>query len=120
MELCCDIGSETAVHDRAQQAEQLAFIGQFGLTVLHELRNPMAMLKSFSQLLPEKIDDKPFLRDFAKVIPQEAERVEALAQQLLDLSMQENTISGARTCTKRSRIPSSYGDRVPMRAASGS
>src|SRR5690606_30371456 len=51
-----------------------------------ELRSPMSTLKSFSQLLPEKIDDKAFLSEFAEVIPQEAERVEALAQQLLDLS----------------------------------
>jgi signal transduction histidine kinase len=71
---------------QAQQADQLAAIGRLRLTILHELRSPMSTLKSFSQLLPEKIDDKAFLRDFAEVIPQEAERVEALAQQLLDLS----------------------------------
>jgi signal transduction histidine kinase len=71
---------------QAQQAEQLASIGRLGVKVLHELRNPMATLKSFSQLLPEKIDDKAFLGDFAEIVPKEAERVESLAQQLLDLS----------------------------------
>lgn len=71
---------------QAQQAEQLASIGRLGVKVLHELRNPMATLKSFSQLLPEKIDDKTFLGDFAEIVPKEAERVESLAQQLLDLS----------------------------------
>jgi signal transduction histidine kinase len=71
---------------QAQQAEQLASIGRLGVKVLHELRNPMATLKSFSQLLPEKIDDKVFLGDFAEIVPKEAERVESLAQQLLDLS----------------------------------
>ncbi len=71
---------------QAQQAEHLAAIGRLGLTILHELRNPMSTLKSFSQLLPEKIDDKVFLAEFAEIIPQEAERVETLAQQLLDLS----------------------------------
>lgn len=71
---------------QAQQADQLAAIGRLGLTILHELRSPMSTLKSFSQLLPEKIGDEAFLREFAQVIPQETERVEALAQQLLDLS----------------------------------
>lgn len=71
---------------QAQQAEQLASIGRLGVEVLHELRNPMATLKSFSQLLPEKIDDKTFLADFADVVPKEAERIESLAQRLLDLS----------------------------------
>jgi signal transduction histidine kinase len=46
----------------------------------------MDALKSFSQILPEKIDDVAFLRNFSKFVPREAERVEALAQQLLDLA----------------------------------
>jgi signal transduction histidine kinase len=71
---------------QAQQADQLASIGRLGLTILHELRNPMSTLKSFSQLLPERINDKAFLNDFAEIVPQEAERVESLAQQLMDLS----------------------------------
>lgn len=66
---------------QAQQAEQLASIGRLGVKVLHELRNPMATLKSFSRLLPEKIDDKTFLGDFAEIVPKEAERVESLTQQ---------------------------------------
>lgn len=71
---------------QAQQADQLAAIGRLGLTILHEIRSPVSTLKSFSQLLPERIEDREFLKNFADVIPQEAERVEALAQQLLDLS----------------------------------
>lgn len=71
---------------QARQAEHLASIGQLGVTILHELRNPMSTLRSFSQLLPERVDDRSFLADFAEVVPKEAERIEALAQQLLDLS----------------------------------
>ncbi|HVS50852.1 MAG TPA: ATP-binding protein [Opitutaceae bacterium] len=71
---------------QARQSEQLAAIGQVGLKIAHELRNPMDALKSFSQLLPERIDDAGFLRKFSSIVPRETERIEALAEQLLDLA----------------------------------
>ncbi len=71
---------------QAQQSEQLATLGRLGVSIAHELKNPMWTLKSFSQLLPEKIGNEVWLREFADVVPREAERIEALAQQLLDLS----------------------------------
>lgn len=71
---------------QTRQSEQLASISRLGMSVAHELRNPMGVLRSFCQLLPEKLEDRPFLQQFAAVIPREAERIESLAQQMLDLS----------------------------------
>ncbi len=71
---------------QAQQAEQLGSIGRLGAIIAHELRNPISTLKSFSQMLPKRKGDDRFLSDFAEIIPKEAERIEALAEQLLDLS----------------------------------
>lgn len=71
---------------QTRQSEQLAAINRLGMSVAHELRNPMGVLKSFCQLLPEKLDQREFLQQFAAIIPREVDRIESLAQQLLDLS----------------------------------
>ena len=71
---------------QARQAEQLAAIGKLGVSIAHELRNPMWTLSSFSQLLPERLNDAEFLKNFAAIVPEEAKRIEALAEQLLDLA----------------------------------
>lgn len=71
---------------QARQAEQLAAIGKVGVSIAHELRNPMWTLSSFSQLLPERVNDPQFLQNFAAIVPEEAKRIEALAEQLLDLA----------------------------------
>lgn len=71
---------------QARQAEQLAAIGKLGVSIAHELRNPMWTLSSFSQLLPERVNDSQFLKNFAAIVPEEAKRIEALAEQLLDLA----------------------------------
>ncbi len=71
---------------QARQSEQLATIGRLGVSIMHELKNPMWILRSSSELLLEKIGDEKYLREFAETVPKEAERIETLAQQLLDLS----------------------------------
>ncbi len=71
---------------QARQAEQLATIGLVGAGLAHELRNPIVAIDTFAQLLPKRLDDAQFLREFAEVIPGEAKRIQALADQLLDLS----------------------------------
>lgn len=71
---------------QARQAEQIAAIGKLGVSIAHELRNPMWTLSSFSQLLPERINDPQFLKNFAAIVPEETKRIEALAEQLLDLA----------------------------------
>jgi two-component system sensor histidine kinase HydH len=57
-----------------------------GAGLAHELRNPIVAIDTFAQLLPKRLDDPDFLRDCAEVIPSEAKRIQALAEQLLDLA----------------------------------
>ena len=71
---------------QARQAEQLATIGLVGAGLAHELRNPIVSISTFAQLLPRRLDDVEFLRDFAEILPSEAARIQALAEQLLNLA----------------------------------
>lgn len=52
----------------------------------HEIKNPLTTLKTFSEYLPQKFEDKAFLEKFAKLIPEEVERINSIVHQLLDFS----------------------------------
>lgn len=75
---------------QARQAEQLAHIGVVGAGVAHELRNPIVAIGTLAQLLPERLDDKEFLKEVAEVLPGEAMRVLSLIDRLADLSRPRN------------------------------
>jgi len=71
---------------QARQGEQLATIGLIGAGLAHELRNPLVVIDSFAQLIPRRLHDAQFLKEFAELVPGETKRIQALAEQLLDLS----------------------------------
>lgn len=71
---------------QARESAQLASLGRLVASIVHEIRNPMWTLKAFAQMLPEKQDNKAFLKEYAELIPQETERIEKLAEQLLNLA----------------------------------
>jgi len=55
-----------------------AFCGQ----VADRIKNPLASIKTFSQLLPEKYDDEEFREKFPEVVGRAVERINALADGL--------------------------------------
>ena len=71
---------------QARQAEQLAAIGRVGACLAHELRNPMETLRTFSEMIPARVNDPVFLAEFAEIIPKEVDRALALAGQVLDMA----------------------------------
>jgi len=87
-ELTATIDScNTAIRMRLQVhlAEQLASVGRISAWIVHELRNPMWTLRTFTRMLPKNIGNPQFLESFVRLIPIEAERVHALSEQLLDM-----------------------------------
>ncbi len=71
---------------QARQAEQLAAIGRVGACLAHELRNPMETLRTFAEMIPERLNDREFLTEFAEIIPKEVDRALALAGQVLEMA----------------------------------
>ena len=87
-ELTATIDScNTAIRMRLQVhlAEQLASVGRISAWIVHELRNPMWTLRTFTRMLPTNMGNPQFLESFVRLIPIEAERVHALSEQLLDM-----------------------------------
>ncbi len=75
-------------HARAQlaQADRLAALGTLAAGVAHEIRNPLVSVRTFIQLLPERLHDREFLTEFRDVALDEIGRVCGLINDLLAFS----------------------------------
>ena len=62
--------------------QELARLGEVGAVLAHEVRNPLAGIKGYGQLLEERLPDGKE-RGFAALIVSEARRLESLAHDIL-------------------------------------
>jgi signal transduction histidine kinase len=66
-----------------QQLDRLASLGGLVSEIVHEVRNPLVSVKTFLQLLPERLDDPEFHQDFRGVVNDEVQRLERMLDDLL-------------------------------------
>lgn len=66
-----------------RRADRLASLGTLIASLAHEIRNPLVSIKTFTQLLPERIDDEEFRSYFLKVASGEIDRLTGLINELL-------------------------------------
>jgi two-component system NtrC family sensor kinase len=66
-----------------RRADRLASLGTLIASLAHEIRNPLVSIKTFTQLLPERIDDEEFRSYFLKVATGEIDRLTGLINELL-------------------------------------
>ena len=69
--------------DAVQQLDRLASLGGLVSEIVHEIRNPLVSVKTFLQLLPERLDDPEFHQDFRQVVNDEIQRLERMLDDLL-------------------------------------
>jgi two-component system sensor histidine kinase AtoS len=81
-----DITSLKKLEASIRQAERLAALGTLAAGMAHEIRNPLSSIKTFVQLLPQKIEKPGFLEKFQRTVPRELNRINALVEDLLDLA----------------------------------
>jgi signal transduction histidine kinase len=72
--------------DRLAHADRLAAIGTLAAGMAHEIRNPLVSVRTFIQLLPERIDDEEFRTSFRELALGEIERICTLINDLLAFS----------------------------------
>jgi signal transduction histidine kinase len=64
--------------EEVRRLNALATLGDLLAEVVHEIRNPLVSMKTFFQLLPQRLDDHEFMTDFRTVAASELERMERL------------------------------------------
>ncbi len=64
-------------------SEKLAALGTMAAGMAHEIKNPLVALRTFSQLLPIKWEDKEFRMKYSSIIPPEIEKINKIAENLL-------------------------------------
>lgn len=64
-------------------SEKLAALGTMAAGMAHEIKNPLVALKTFTQILPLKWDDKEFREKFITVLPPEIDKINRIAENLL-------------------------------------
>ena len=74
---------ELLEHDR------LSNLGKMSNMILHDIRNPVAVLKGYAEMLVNSADRPEAVRDFARRIAVEAERLGHLSGELLDYARGE-------------------------------
>jgi signal transduction histidine kinase len=80
-----------ALRRRLGNSERLAIAGQLAASVAHEIKNPLAPIRGYAQLLSERLpglaeaDREPFAKGL-RIIDEEAERIDVRVRELLELS----------------------------------
>jgi signal transduction histidine kinase len=68
------------INEELRQKEKMAVVGQLATSIAHEIRNPLAALKGFTQLQFEKYPDD---QDFYRIMKNEIDRINMIVNDLL-------------------------------------
>jgi len=74
------------VERQLERSQRLAQLGTLAAGVAHEIRNPMAILRSKAEMIPDKLDDRDFLIDYSGSVVRNIDRVLSITKDMLDLT----------------------------------
>jgi signal transduction histidine kinase len=74
------------LREQVAQAERLKTVATLASGIAHEIKNPLTAMKTFTEHLPQKMDDKEFLSKFSRIVGHEVDRIDNLVHQLLDFA----------------------------------
>lgn len=74
------------IQDELVKKERLSIVGQFSSMILHDLRNPISVIKGYSEILQMKSNDPEKVKTYAGSIQREAMALNSLASEMLDYS----------------------------------
>lgn len=71
------------LHQGLVRSESLAALGTMAAGMAHEIKNPLASIKGMTQVLPENMEDKEFIKDFTDLVPRQLDRINKIVENLL-------------------------------------
>lgn len=81
-----DITHAKKMRELVHRAEKLSLVGQMAASITHEIRNPMAVIRGFMQLMKEQDLDKVTETEYYTLIMEELDRANDMISDFLSLS----------------------------------
>lgn len=71
------------LEDLIVRKNRLIELGTIAAGIAHEIRNPLASIRTFAQLLPDKAHDPEFQNEFRRMVLQDVDRITRVIQSML-------------------------------------
>jgi PAS domain S-box-containing protein len=81
-----DLSPLQTLERRLHRADRLAALGQMAAGIAHEIKNPLASIRTFVQLVSRKHQDRRFVEKFDRIVPRELDRINCIIEELLELA----------------------------------
>lgn len=80
-----DLSRIRYLEDSLRRADRLSILGTLAAGLAHEIKNPLGGIKGAAQLLSQELDRESPLRDYTQIMVKEAERINFIIEELMDL-----------------------------------
>ena len=81
-----DVSQVRELEGQLRRSDRLAALGTLAAGLAHEIKNPLASLRTFTRIIPRKFEDARFRETFMRVVPHELDRINGIVEQLLELA----------------------------------
>ncbi len=116
-----DVSQVRELEGQLRRSDRLAALGTLAAGLAHEIKNPLASLRTFTRIMPRKFEDGRFRETFMRVVPRELERINGIVESLARAGAAEPAASGAavrpdrpgpraRALRQRARRQGDHGD----------
>ena len=71
------------MEDQILRKNKLIELGTVAAGVAHEIRNPLASIRTFAQLMPDRMDDPEFKNEFSRLVIKDVDRITKVVESML-------------------------------------
>ncbi|MFC4102366.1 two-component system sensor histidine kinase NtrB [Paenibacillus xanthanilyticus] len=82
--LAQDVTELSLLQGEAERMERLSLVGQMAASITHEIRNPMAVIRGFIQLMRERSPDNQ--REYFRIVMDELDRANGIINDFLSMA----------------------------------
>ncbi|MCM3748683.1 ATP-binding protein [Paenibacillus pasadenensis] len=90
-----DITEMSQLRDELGRMERLSLVGQMAASITHEIRNPMAVIRGFVQLMRERSPDNQ--QEYFRIVIEELDRANTIINDFLSLA--QNRVIAKEQCS---------------------